>query len=411
MSAETKERPGRRHLAATSGARKKSVSVRIAVRTTLLEWARARSGIDDEIWEQRFPRYEAWCRGETAPTLKQLEDFAHKTHTPVGFFFLNEPPTETVPIPDFRTVGDRAVGAPDALLSANLLDVIYACQARQEWYRDHQLLNGESPLSFVGTATVRDPVEGVAARIRVLLDWTPASRARCRTWDGALTWLREHAEAAGVLVMISGIVGSDTHRTLDPQEFRGFALVDAYAALVFVNGADSKAAQVFTFAHELAHLWLGETALSDIDPQSTRSNTVERWCNQVAAELLVPMDEFRAAFAVRSDLRAQLQPLAEHFCVSAQVILGRAREAGALTWDDYLHELSVERERIAALIAVRGTGGNYYNTKPVQVSRRFARALVASTLEGQTPYPVAFRLLGLKKAATFDHLADRLGVV
>ena len=295
-------------------------------------------------------------------------------------------------------------------LSANLLDVIYACQGRQEWYRDHQLLNGESPLSFVGTATVRDPVEGVAARMRVLLDWTPASRARCRTWERALTWLREHAEAAGVLVMTSGIVGSDTHRTLDPQEFRGFALVDPYAALVFVNGNDSKAAQVFTFAHELAHVWLGETALSDLDPQSTRSNTVERWCNQVAAELLVPMDEFRAAFAVRSDLRAQLQPLAEHFRVSTQVILGRVREAGALTWDQYLHELAVERARIAAVTGARGGGGNFYNTKPVQVSKRFARALVASALEGQTSYTEAFRLLGLKKAATFERLAEGLGV-
>ena len=384
------------------------MSVRVEVRPAMLDWARSRSGIHDDTWGRRFPRYEAWRTGQATPTLKQLEEFAHKTHTPVGFFFLNEPPHETVPIPDFLTVGGRAIAA---VLSGNLLDVIYACQRRQEWYRDHQLLNGESPLPFVGTATVRDPVEGVAARMRVLLDWMPAGRARCRTWAGALTWLREHAEAAGVLVMISGMVGSDTHRTLDAQEFRGFALVDPYAALVFVNGADSKAAQVSTFAHELAHLWLGETALSDLDPQSTRSNTVERWCNLVAAELLVPMDEFVTAFAARSDLRAQLPPLAEHFRVSTQVILGRAREVGVLTWDQYLHELSVERERVAALIAVRGTGGSYYNTKPVQVSRRFARALVASTLEGQTPYPVAFRLLGLKKAATFDHLADRLGVV
>ena len=383
------------------------MSVRVDVRPALLDWARVRSGIDDDSWGRRFPRYEAWRTGQATPTLKQLEEFAHKTHTPVGFFFLNEPPHETVPIPDFRTVGGRAIAA---VLSGNLLDVIYACQRRQEWYRDHQLLNGESPLPFVGTATVRDPVEGVAARMRVLLDWTPASRARCRTWERALTWLREHAEAAGVLVMTSGIVGSDTHRTLDPQEFRGFALVDPYAALVFVNGNDSKAAQVFTFAHELAHVWLGETALSDLDPQSTRSNTVERWCNQVAAELLVPMDEFRAAFAVRSDLRAQLQPLAEHFRVSTQVILGRVREAGALTWDQYLHELAVERARIAAVTGARGGGGNFYNTKPVQVSKRFARALVASALEGQTSYTEAFRLLGLKKAATFERLAEGLGV-
>jgi Zn-dependent peptidase ImmA (M78 family) len=377
----------------------------------VLEWARARSGIDDEAWGQRFPRYEAWLGGHAAPTLKQLEDFARRTHTPVGFFFLEEPPVETVPIPDFRTVGNRPVVPAGEVVSADLLDVIYACQARQEWYRDHQLLNGESPLPFVGTASVNDTIDEVAGQMREVLDWTAESRVTCRTWDAALTWLREHAEAAGVLVMISGIVGSDTHRTLDPQEFRGFALVDRYAAVVFVNGADSKAAQVFTLAHELAHLWLGETALSDLDPQSVRTNAVERWCNQVAAEFLVPMVEFRRRFDRGADLRAQLQPLAEHFRVSTQVILGRIREAGTLTWDEYLYELDAERERVAAIVASRGSGGNYYNTKAVYVSKRFARAMIGSALEGQTPYPRAFRLLGLKKAATFDRLAEKLGVL
>lgn len=387
------------------------MSVRIDVRPSVLEWARARSGIDDEAWGQRFPRYEAWWRGEVAPTLKQLEDFARKTRTPVGFFFLDEPPVEQVPIPDFRTVGDRTVGAGAEMVSADLLDVIYACQRRQEWYRDHQLLNGESALAFIGTATVGDAVDDVAGEMRELLDWTAESRASCRSWDAALTWLRERAETAGVLVMISGIVGSDTHRTLNPQEFRGFALVDRYAAVVFVNGADSKAAQVFTLVHELAHLWLGETALSDLDPRFIQSNTVERWCNQVAAEFLVPMEEFGIRFDRGGDPRAQLQPLAEHFRVSTQVILGRMREAGALSWDEYLGEIDLERERVAEMVAERGGGGNYYNTKPVHVSKRFACAMIASALEGQTPYTEAFRLLGLKKAATFDQLAERLGVL
>jgi Zn-dependent peptidase ImmA (M78 family) len=383
------------------------VSVRVEVKPNVLRWARARSGIDDEVWVQRFPRYERWLAGDAAPTLKQLEDFARKTHTPVGYLFLDEPLVEEVPIPDFRTVGNRAV----TTVSADLLDVIYACERRQEWYRDNQLLEGEPPLPFVGTASTTDTPDDVAARMRDVLDWTAGSRARCRTSDDALTWLREQAEAAGVLVMISGIVGSNTHRTLDPQEFRGMALVDQHAAVVFVNGADSKAAQVFTLAHELAHCWLGQTALSDLAPLSLRSNAVERWCNQAAAEFLVPMAEFRGRFDDGADLRSQLRPLAQHFRVSTQAILGRVREVGALTWDQYLAELDIERERVAAILAERGAvGGNYYNTKPVHVSRRFTSALVASALEGHTPYTEAFRLLDLKKTATFDRLAEQLGV-
>lgn len=385
------------------------MSVRVEVRSSVLEWARARSGIDDETLGKRFPYYDEWLAGRAAPTLKQLERFAQRTHTPVGFLFLDEPPVEEVPIPDFRTIADRPVGTGEGV-SADLLDIVYTCQARQEWYRDHQLLNGEPPLAFVATATVSDSIDSAAEAMRSLLDWTAETRGRCTTWDAALTWLREHAEAAGVLVMISGIVGSDTHRKLDPQEFRGFALADPYAAVVFVNGADSKSAQVFTLAHELAHLWLGETALSDLDPRSTRTNAVERWCNQVAAEFLVPMSEFRSQFDLTGDLHPQLQRLAAHFRVSTQVILGRVREAGALTWDEYLDELEVERARVAALIAERGGGGNYYNTKSVQIGKRFASAVVASALEGQTSYTEAFRLLGLKKASTFDGLADRLGV-
>lgn len=387
------------------------MSVRVEVRPAVLEWARARSGIDAELWDQRFPRYAAWLAGDAAPTLKQLEDFARKTHTPVGFLFLEDPLVETMPIPDFRTIGDRPVAGVGGAVSADLLDVVYACERRQEWYRENQLLEGEPPLPFIGVASTADRVDEVAVQMRTLLAWTADSRASCRTPDAALTWLREHAEATGVLVMISGIVGSNTHRALDPKEFRGFALVDPRAAVVFVNGADSKAAQVFTLVHELAHLWLGATALSDLDPRSVRSNDVERWCNQVAAEFLVPMSEFTQRFDQRRDLRVQLHPLAELFRVSTQVILGRLREAGVLTWDQYMAELEVERQAVAAFLADRGSGGNYYNTKPVQVSRRFASAVIASAKEGRTPYTRAMRLLDMKKESTFDGLAEHLGVV
>jgi Zn-dependent peptidase ImmA (M78 family) len=197
------------------------MSVRVEVSPALLQWARARSGIDDDIWPTRFPRYGAWVAGDAS------------------------------------------------------------------------------------TATLDDPPAEVAASMRTILDWTAQTRHRLSSWDAALTRLRESAEAAGVLVMISGIAGSNAHRKLDPDEFRGFALADPYAPVVFVNGADSKAAQVFTLAHELTHLWLGSTALSDIDPESTRRFDDERWSNQVAAELLVPMDEFVSMFDTAGDLRSQ----------------------------------------------------------------------------------------------------------
>ncbi len=89
------------------------MTVRVEVSSSLLSWARTRSGIDDKVWSKRFPHYEAWMSGAKTPTLKQVEEFAKRTYTPVGHFFLDEPPTEGVPIPDFHTVGDRPV-APTA---------------------------------------------------------------------------------------------------------------------------------------------------------------------------------------------------------------------------------------------------------------------------------------------------------
>ncbi len=393
------------------------MTIRVDVSPSLLRWARVRSGIDDEIWPKRFPQYETWLSETKSPTLKQVEEFARKTHTPVGYFFLDEPPVEDIPIPDFRTVGDRpvATGPPGSqhtvTATADLLETVYTCQARQEWYRDHQLLNGEEPITFVASATLDSPAQEVVADMRQVLNWTADTRRQCTNSESALSRLRENAEEAGVLVMISGIVGSNSHRKLNPVEFRGFALADPYAPVVFVNGADSKAAQLFTLAHELAHIWLGETALSDLDPRSIQHHVQERWCNQAAAEMLVPMEEFRSAFSSGQDIREQLGPLARTFRVSTQVVLVRMREAGALNWEEFMDEMQVERERIAEILEQRGTGGNFYNTKPVQVGKRFARELIASTLEGRTTYSEAFRLLNLKKTATFEGLGQQLGVL
>lgn len=212
--------------------------------------------------------------------------------------------------------------------------------------------------------------------------------------------------------MVNGVVGANTHRKPDPREFRGFALSDPLAPLIFVNGADTKAAQTFTMIHELAHIWLGGSALSDAAMTARDGVAEELWCNRVAAEVLVPLP------ALRSDYRdavsaEELERLARNYRVSTLVVLKRVFDAGFLTWDDYRERYDDERERVIGILAAkRGetSGGNYYYTQPMRLSRQFVHAVVASTFEGSITFRDAYRLLGTRKHSTFEQLAAELGV-
>lgn len=165
----------------------------------------------------------------------------------------------------------------------------------------------------MGSLALGADVVRSAASIRAALGLNLEEQRRLPTWTDALRAFIEKADALGVLVMVSGVVGSNNRRPLDPQEFRGFALADPVAPLVFINGADTKAAQMFTLAHELAHLWLGETALSDACAAEAPTQAVERWCNRVAAEMLVPLSLLSAEHDPEADLRGELDQLSRRF--------------------------------------------------------------------------------------------------
>jgi len=383
----------------------KAATMRVDVKPAMLRWARERAGLEPDALAHRFPKLADWEREEARPTLRQLEDFAKATHAPVGYLFLSEPPVERVPIPDFRTVENRRIGHP----SPDLLETIYLCQQRQEWYRDYVRSLREEALPFIGSAMLESDVVQTAAEIRHALGFEIEERRQCPTWTEALRRFIEQADRLGVLVMVNGVVGSNNHRKLNPDEFRGFAISDELAPLVFINGADTKSAQMFTLAHELAHLWLGQSALSDVEPASLPAHRVENWCNRVAAELLVPLAIFREQLRPDEDLRAALDRLAKHFKVSTLVVLRRIYDAGGLTQEAFWRAY---REELSRLLEIQraGSGGDFYLTLGVRVGKRFARALVANTLEGQTLHRDAFRLLGFSKLSTFRELAHSLGV-
>jgi len=380
------------------------VSPRVEVRPELYDFARTRSGIDGDTWAGRFPHFDAWRSGEKQPTLKQLQAFAKSTFTPLGYLLLPSPPMEPLPIADFRTVDNRE-SVPDA----NLLDVIYAAQSRQAWYREHQILNNEDEVSWIGSFAIDELPKRAAEVLHRELGWGAAERNRSRTWATTLTGVREAAERAGVLVMIAGFAGSYTKRKLDPAVFRGFALADPHAPVVFVNGADAKAAQIFTLVHELAHLLTGSSGLSDLDPRTDID--VERWCNRTAAEFLVPEAEFDAVYNDANLDADELDRLASHFKVSTQTVLGRLRELGHIDWDRYFELRRSEADRIAAIPKATGGSGNYGNSRPVQISKRFATELLASVYEGQTSFTEAARLVGARKESTLRTMGEKLGVL
>jgi Zn-dependent peptidase ImmA (M78 family)/transcriptional regulator with XRE-family HTH domain len=380
-------------------------SSHISINPALLTWARERAGAETLMLESRFPKLAAWEAGESQPTLRQLEAFARAVHVPVGYLFLPEPVQETLPIADFRTLSGRVAPSP------NLLDTLYLCQQRQDWYRDYARMEGFSALDFIGSAGITDDPAAVANAMRDALGLTAAERQKLPNWGEALRQLMSKVEGTGILVMTSSIVGSNSHRKLSVEEFRGFALADKLAPLVFLNAADSKAAQMFTLAHELAHLWIGASGISNSETGRLPEQHAERWCNAVAAELLMPMHSTREAYRPDLPLQEEMERLARLFKVSTLVALRRLFDAGfidkAALWELYC----AESARVRALSLRSPGGGDFYRTLGARTGKRFAQAVLTNTLEGQTLFQDAFRLLGIKQSATFYNAARELGVM
>lgn len=273
-------------------------------------------------------------------------------------------------------------------------------------------VNQEDALPFVASVSVdNSPVE-VAESIRMKLGFSIEARAHCPTWEDALRLFVKAVEDAGVLVMVNGIVLSNTRRPLDVEEFRGFAFADNLAPLIFINGRDSKSAQMFTLAHELAHIWLGATGVSNLSahPASGAVSREEVWCNQVAAELLVPQAALVSLLRQSEELDAATQRLRKFFKVSCLVILRRLLDVGYLNRTAFDAAWRAELNRLHQLAQSREGGGDFYRTTRARVSTPFVQALVASTMEGLTLYRDAFRMLGVNKTSTFESMGRSVGM-
>ena len=368
-----------------------------------LRWARERVGLSLEDAASsasvKPEQLSAWESGERRPTFRQAQSLAQHFHAPFGYLFLNAPPQELLPLPDLRTVAGAGVPRP----SVDLLDTVRIALQRQAWYLEYQRDQGLQPLPFVGRFDLAADPRTVAADIRAVLA-VELEQGR-RTWEVYFRELVEAAERAGVLVMRSGVVGNNTHRKLDVSEFRGFAISDPLAPVVFVNSADAPAARLFTLLHELAHVWIGASGVSNVTPGNNRREEI--LCNAIAGEFLVPHDVFLPLWNQSTDeVKVRVAALATRFHVSRIVAMRRALDLNLVdraTYADYY---------LAALAAFRekeGGGGDFYRTAGAKNSLRFSQAVVTEALSGRLLLREAGRLLGVQPSKIRE-FAGQLGL-
>ncbi|WP_226924967.1 ImmA/IrrE family metallo-endopeptidase [Stutzerimonas stutzeri] len=357
----------------------------LQVSQAVLDWAAGQAGktlesLAEEIVAKKI--IDRFLAGQL--TVRQLEKVAATTNIPFGYLFLEEPPTVTKPqIPDMRQIPNPAPFGSD------FFEVLDDVVKKQDWYLDYLNDVGAEPLDFVGRYDKNTPAKIIAADISKTADITAETRRKARNTDEYYKILAEKFEKIGVLVFKSGIVRSNTRKSLSVAEFRGFAICNKYAPVVFINGRDAEAAWIFTLAHEIAHIWIGESGVSDIPaPTDFQSKgSIEFLCNKVAAELLTPTEEFLNLW--NEEHQPSIETLSKHFKVSRLVIARKALDLGKIGRDKY-HSVYAQSQRTATT-----SGGNPYATIPIRNSKKLTNALVRSAMEGNVLIRDAARLLNI----------------
>lgn len=361
--------------------------MRIALSAEVLEWALDRSNRRESL-ENKYPKVSEWLSGAVKPTMRQLEAFARAAAVPFGYLLLSEPPKESLSITHFRTMRNDTARS----FSPELLETVQKMQQRQEWMREYLIEQGHDRLPFVSSVSFTDNPVVIARRIREDLGIEEEWAAIHSRWEDALRELESKVEKAGILVMVNGVVGNNNNRNLDPREFRGFVLVDDYAPLVFINGADAKAAQMFTLAHELAHVWFGVSASFDLRELQAADDPHEQVCNRVAAEFLVPQSGFENVWRPARTEENPYKLIARRYKVSEIVAARRAFDLGFISRNEFF---TYYREWQGQKRKKSSSGGDFYATQGLRIGKRFGQALVSSVQEGKTLYTDAYRLTGI----------------
>lgn len=371
----------------------------VDINNNLLIWAIERAGINIDEVSRTIPSFSSWLLGKKKPTAKQLEKFAQKVHLPFGYLFLENPPEEKLPIPFFRTLSSQ-----EYKININIYDSVLLLQQRQSWLTDYLKENNYLQLNFVGKFSnkpdINDVVNDIRKTLKIDEDWAK----EFSTWEKAKDHLTQLIEDAGIITTFSSIVGNNTRRNIKVDDCRGFVLVDDYAPFMFINSADSKSAQMFTMAHELAHIWIGQSAGFDFRQLQPANNQTEVLCDKIAAEFLVPAKSIEDSWQAVKDI----SQLARYFKVSQIVIARRLLDLGKISknefitfYDNYINQDFARSEN-------REGGGDFYKTQRKRLSVRFLSFVNQAVKENKLLVRDAYNLTNLKGETYHTFMREHL---
>ncbi|WP_353174369.1 ImmA/IrrE family metallo-endopeptidase [Acinetobacter rudis] len=317
-------------------------------------------------------------------SVKQAEKFAEITKVPFGTLFLPSPPVEVYrpSIPDLRQKQN-----PEPL-SDFFYEVLSDIKNKQGWFIDYLKDQDAPQLEFVAKYSDEADLDYkiVSADIRQTIN-LPILSTNKTTRDNYLNDMIDRCEKVGILVFKNGVVKNASIKTLDVNEFRGFVLIDRLAPVIFLNGRDAPSALIFTLAHELAHIWLGQSGVDDLDLYG--NDPTEVLCNKIAADVLVPEVDFLSAWR-RYD--GNITEMADYFCVSRLMLFRVALTHGKVTNMDYqiFHDAELRASRDNS-----GSGGNFFNMVRPRNSKKLTNLVVNEALSGNLLLRDAGRILNV----------------
>jgi Zn-dependent peptidase ImmA (M78 family) len=317
-------------------------------------------------------------------------------------FFLPHPPKDFSTLRDFR----RLPSDYPREYSTNLRFLIRQTQERQDWLREYLIEEGFTPLECVGSASTTVDRIALASTIRKTLSLSIKEIRKCQTRSEALRLWIDASEALGIYVFQSGNM---QYEKIEIKEARGFALADKYAPFIFLNAQDAKVAQIFTLAHEITHLWVNKSGVSNLYDRGRSlagASEIEVFCNSVASEVILPQKDFSELWSSldRSEpLEDRIESSSRRFKVSKTVVARRLlnlrnidRRRYLLLADQFYQEWLEHKDKQKQKSATSEGGPHPYLMKVINNGRHFSRVVLGAYQSGRLSGRDTSSILGVK---------------